>query len=279
LPRHSLAAPFTPADPLLRKEETAAVALDVILVAALKDNYVYLLREPTTGTVAVVDPAESAPVRAALDDRGWGLDLILNTHHHGDHIGGNAELKAFYGATIIGPAAETARIPGMDRTVAEGDTVEVGEETARVLETPGHTTGHVAFAFEGARALFCGDTLFSLGCGRMFEGTPDQMWASLEKLRALPDDTRIYCGHEYTESNARFARSIDPDNEALAAKAESVAAARRAGEPTIPATLGEEKAANPFLRADDPALAAAVGRAGAPPAEVFAEIRRRKDSF
>lgn len=255
------------------------MALDVILVPALQDNYVYLLREPATGTVAVVDPAEAAPVRAALDGRGWGLDLILNTHHHGDHIGGNADLKSFYGATIVGPAAETARIPDMDRTVAEGDTVAVGAETARVLETPGHTTGHIAFAFEGARALFCGDTLFSLGCGRMFEGTPDQMWASLAKLRALPDETRLYCGHEYTEANARFARSIDPDNPALVAKAEAVAAARRAGAPTIPSVLGEEKAANPFLRADDPSLAAAVGRQGAAPAEVFAEIRRLKDRF
>lgn len=255
------------------------MALDVILLPALKDNYIYLLRETATGTVAVVDPAEAGTVRSALDARGWGLDMILNTHHHHDHIAGNAELKARYGATIVGPASETGRIPDMDRTVSEGDTVEVGAEVARVMETPGHTTGHIAFVFDGAQALFCGDTLFSLGCGRMFEGTPEQMWASLEKLRALPDAMRIYCGHEYTQSNARFALSIDPDNPALAAKAEAVDAARGAGEPTIPSDLGSEKQANPFLRADDPALAAAVGRAGDGPAAVFAEIRRRKDSF
>lgn len=253
--------------------------LDITLLPALKDNYIYLVRETTTGTVAVVDPAEAGPVRAALDQRGWGLDLILNTHHHADHIGGNADLKAYYGATVVGPAAETARIPDMDRTVAEGDTVTVGEETARVIATPGHTTGHVAFAFEAAQALFCGDTLFSLGCGRMFEGTAEEMWASMEKLRALPDGMRIYCGHEYTQANARFARSIDPDNPDLAARADDVAAARAAGEPTLPAELGAEKRTNPFLRADDPALAAAVGKADADPAAVFGEIRRRKDSF
>lgn len=253
--------------------------LEITMLPALKDNYIYLLRETTTGTVAVVDPAEAAPVRTALDQRGWGLDLILNTHHHADHIGGNAELKVYYGATVVGPAAETARIPDMDRTVAEGDTVAVGDEIARVIATPGHTTGHIAFAFDGAQALFCGDSLFSLGCGRMFEGSPEAMWASLETLRALPDGMRIYCGHEYTQANARFARSIDPDNPDLAARAEAVAAARAAGEPTLPAELGDEKRTNPFLRADDPALASAVGKAGADPATVFGEIRRRKDSF
>ena len=254
-------------------------ALEVIPLPALQDNYAYLVREPEEGVVAVVDPPVPEPVVAALATRGWGLDLILNTHHHGDHIGGNVALKQRYGATVVGPRADRHRIGSLDVAVGEGDTVAVGRQTAQVLETPGHTSGHIAYWFAEAHALFCGDTLFSLGCGRLFEGTPKQMWQSLCRLRALPDDTRIYCGHEYTQSNARFAVTIDPDNGALQAFARRVDELRARGEPTIPSRLGDEKAASPFLRADAADLQAALGMTGADPVAVFAEVRGRKDRF
>lgn len=254
-------------------------ALEIEIIPALSDNYVYLVREPDSGVVAVIDPAEAEPVERALAAKGWTLTHILNTHHHNDHIGGNAALVKAHGATLIGPRAETGRIPGMDVTVGEGDTVALGDQTATVYETPGHTSGHISFHFPDSAALFCGDTLFAVGCGRMFEGTPEQFWASLEKLRGLPDDTRIYCGHEYTQSNARFARSVLPDSEALRTRAEAIDRLRAGGRRTIPSTIGEEKRTNPFLMADDPAFATSIGQAGAPPSAVFAETRRRKDSF
>ena len=196
-----------------------------------------------------------------------------------DHIGGNAALKDRYGAKIVGPRAEISRIAGLDRTVGEGDEVAVGTETARVFETPGHTSGHIVYWFETSKALFCGDTLFALGCGRLFEGTPAQMWDSLSKLRALPDDTRVYCGHEYTAGNAKFALTIEPDNAELAARAEEIAAARARGEPTIPSQLGLEKRTNPFLRADLPELQAAIGMPNSSTVTAFAEVRGRKDRF
>ena len=254
-------------------------ALDIVLVPALSDNYVYLLHDPDSGATAVVDPGEAAPVEAALAARGWTLTQIVNTHHHHDHTDGNAALKAKHGAQLIGPRAETARIVGMDLTVGEGDAVDVAGHRAVVYETPGHTSGHISIHIPDSNALFCGDTLFALGCGRMFEGTPPQFWTSLSTLRALPAETRVYCGHEYTQSNARFALSVDGGNAALKARAAEIDRLRAAGQPTVPSTLGEELATNPFLRADDPAMAAAVGKAGAAPAEVFAEIRRRKDAF
>ncbi len=252
---------------------------EIEIVPALSDNYVYIAHDAAGGATAVVDPAEAAPVIAALERRGLALTHILNTHHHFDHIGGNAELVERYGAPVIGPRADSARIPGLDVEVGDGDSYTVGAETARVFDVPGHTSGHIAFWFEESRALFCGDTLFALGCGRMFEGTPEQFWSSLDKLRALPDDTRVYCGHEYTQSNARFALSVDPDNEALQAASRRIDDLRSRGERTIPSALGEEKLANPFLRADDPAMQRLVGMEGAAPEAVFAEIRRRKDSF
>lgn len=252
--------------------------LEIELVPALSDNYVYLIRDVGTGTVAVLDPAEADPVDAALMARNWKPSLILNTHHHGDHIGGNAALIAKYGAELIGPASEAARIPGMDRTVKEGDRIRVGDEEGEVFETPGHTKGHISIFFPGGPALFAGDTLFALGCGRMFEGTPAEFWESLSKLRALPDDTRVYCGHEYTESNAKFALSVDPRNPDLLAQAAEVDRKRAQGLPTVPSVLGDEKRANPFLRADDPDLAERMGAAGDAVA-AFAEIRRRKDNF
>lgn len=252
--------------------------IEIDAIPALQDNYIYLLRAPD-GEAAVVDPAEAAPVSARLEALGLRLTLIINTHHHADHVGGDAELKRRTGARVVGPRADAARIPDMDEGVAEGDRVAFGGEEAHVLEVHGHTRGHVAFWFPRTGALFCGDALFSLGCGRMFEGTPEQMWDSLKKLRALPDDARVHCGHEYTQANARFALSVDPDNVALRRRADEVAALRRAGAPTIPSRLGEEKAANPFLRADDPDLAARLGMDGADPVAVFAELRGRKDRF
>ena len=242
--------------------------LDIDILPALSDNYVYLLREPDSGT---------EPVIAALEARGLGLDLILNTHHHGDHIGGNAALKARYGARIVGPRSEISRIPALDRTVGQGDEVAVGGELATVIETPGHTSGHIAYFFPTSKALFCGDTLFALGCGRLFEGTPEQMWTSLLKLRDLPDDTRVYCGHEYTQSNARFALTVEPDNRFLAERARQIDATRAEGRPTIPSTLAEEKATNPFLRADVDSLKRGIGMPGCSPVTAFAELRGRKD--
>ncbi len=253
--------------------------LAITLIPLLSDNYAYRIEDPETGFVVVVDPAEADPVAAAIDGTSGRLDVILATHHHNDHIGGIPELKARYGATVIGPAVDAARIPRLDRGVGQDDSVPLGSVVARVIETPGHTSGHIAFYIEAGKALFCGDTLFALGCGRVFEGTPAEMWESLLRLRALPDTTRIYCGHEYTESNARFARAIDPANPVLEAYAEDIASMRRAGAPTIPAQLGREKLTNPFLRCDVPAFQEAVGMKGAAPAEVFAAVRRRKDEF
>jgi hydroxyacylglutathione hydrolase len=253
--------------------------MQIALVPLLTDNYGYLLHDPASGETGIVDPSEAAPVLAAAAARGWRLTHILNTHHHHDHTGGNLDLKQATGAAVVGPAPDRARVPGIDIALDEGETFRLGAAEAEILFIPGHTKGHIAFHFRAETALFCGDTLFSLGCGRMFEGTAPMMWASLDKLRRLPPQTRIYCGHEYTAANARFAVAIDPGNAALRRREAAVAALRARGEPTIPSTMGEERAANPFLRADDPALAAAVGRAGAPPAEVFGEIRRRKDNF
>ena len=253
--------------------------LQIQQIAVLQDNYVYLLRDEATSACAAVDPSVAEPVLAALDRLGWTLTHILNTHHHHDHTGGNLELKQATGCTIVGNAHDAARIPGIDVRVADGDVIALGTAQARVLDVSGHTIGHIAYWFEEAGALFCGDTLFSLGCGRLFEGTPSQMWASLSRLRELPPEVRVYCGHEYTESNARFALQIDPDNPSLRRRAEEVKRLRAKGLPTVPSVLGEERAANPFLRADDARLQQAAGLAGNDPVAAFAEIRRRKDAF
>jgi hydroxyacylglutathione hydrolase len=254
-------------------------ALEIVRVPALQDNYIWLAHDPATAATAVVDPAEVAPVLQALEARGWRLTHILNTHHHADHIGGNTALKRKFGCTVVGPRADRDRIPEIEVEVGEGDTYRLGEAEARVYDVPGHTRGHIAYWFPESRALFCGDTIFAMGCGRLFEGTPQQMWSSLSKLRVLPPETRIYCAHEYTQSNARFALSVEPANAALQARAAEVNAMRARGEPTVPSTMGEELATNPFLRADEPALVAAAGLAGRAPADAFGEIRRRKDRF
>jgi hydroxyacylglutathione hydrolase len=253
--------------------------LEIVRVPALTDNYLWLVREPESGSVAAVDPAEAAPIQRALAERNWRLTHILNTHHHGDHVGGNEALKAATGCTIVGPRADRARIPGIDIEVGEGDRYRFGAASAEVFDVPGHTRGHIAYWFADSDALFCGDTLFLMGCGRLFEGTPAQMWSSLGKLKRLPGTARIYCAHEYTQSNARFALTVDGGNAALVSRAQAVADARARGEPTVPGTLAEELATNPFLRADRPELAAAVGLPPGDPVAVFAAVRRAKDQF
>jgi len=247
------------------------------LFPCLSDNFGVLVHDPATGATASIDAPEAAPVEAALRQTGWKLSDILVTHHHGDHTGGIAALKRQHNCRVVAPRNEAARIPAVDETVGEGDSVKVGSLTARVIDTPGHTAGEITYWFPEDKLAFVGDTLFSIGCGRVIEGTPEMMWQSLDKLRQLPDDTQIYCGHEYTQANIKFARTIEPDNAALAARAKEADSQRAAGRPTIPTLIGEEKAANPFLRADVPAVAAAVGLAGKPPAQVFAEIRERKN--
>jgi len=254
-------------------------SLDIELVPLLKDNYAYLLHDAATGTTAVVDPSEARPVLAVARARGWRITHVLSTHHHWDHTGGNLEIKQATDCMVIGPGYDQERIPGIDAGVQEGDRFALGGAIAEILFIPGHTRGHIAYWFPEAAAVLCGDTLFSLGCGRLFEGTPEQMWTSLGKLRNLPPETRVYCGHEYTQANARFAVTIEPKNPALVMKQRRVDEARAAGRATIPSTMGEERATNPFLRADEPAVAAAVGLAGADPVTVFAEVRRRKDNF
>ncbi len=253
--------------------------LQIEQLPVLSDNYVYLVRDPASGATGVVDPAEAAPVLSALRRLGWSLTYILNTHHHPDHVGGNEELMAATGCTVVGPRADNARIPGIAHQVGDGDTFDLGSARAKVFDVPGHTRGHIAYWFEDSHALFCGDTLFALGCGRLFEGTPAQMWHSLSKLKALPPETRIYCAHEYTQSNGRFALSVEPDNQALRARMQEVDERRTQGLPTVPSTLGEEIATNPFLRPDSASIQALLGLQGAPLAEVFGATRARKDTF
>lgn len=245
-------------------------------VQALRDNYVHLLHDPATGATAAIDPSEAAPVVSALAAKGWTLTHVLCTHHHPDHTGGNVALRQATGCEVVGARADAARIPALTVAVDDGDRVSVGSASARVLDIPGHTSGHIAYYFEEG-LLFCGDTLFSLGCGRLFEGTPEQMWASLCRLRALPVETRVYCGHEYTQSNGRFALTIEPQNQALLRRVAEVDRLRAEGRPTVPSVLAEERAANPFLRADEPGVRAVVG--GDTDVQVFAALRRRKDAF
>jgi hydroxyacylglutathione hydrolase len=260
------------------KSEAPATA-ETRLFLCLKDNYGVLVHDPASGATAAIDAPEAAPVEAALNAAGWKLSDILVTHHHADHTGGIAELKRRHRARVVAPRGEASKIPDVDVAVGEGDSVTVGTLSAQVIETPGHTLGQINYFFPTAKLLFAGDTLFSIGCGRVVEGTPEMMWQSLLKLRALPDDTRMYCGHEYTDANIRFAVTIEPDNEALKARAAEVKRQIGAGTPTVPTLMGEEKRANVFLRADDPKVAAAVGLAGKPAAQVFAEVRARKNRF
>lgn len=245
----------------------------------LKDNYTFILRDEGQGVTAVVDPAEAPPVLEFLAARGWKLDWIWNTHHHGDHVGGNRELAAATGCGIMGYAGDAARIPGITRQVQDGESVALGGSGAQLLFLPGHTLGHIAYYFPSENALFSGDVLFGMGCGRLFEGTPEQMWHSLQRIMALPDETRIYCAHEYTLANGEFALSMEPGNPALQARMQNVRKARQEGLATVPLTLGEEKATNPFLRPHSREIRQQLAMQDANDAAIFAALRRRKDSW
>ncbi len=253
--------------------------LEVHQFPCLSDNYGYLIHDPETGDTATIDTPEVAPINAALEEKGWKLTHILNTHHHFDHAGGNLELKEQWQCTIVGSRDDAERIPGIDIKLGDGDTYQFGGHEARVFDVSGHTIGHIAFYFPEAGKLFCGDALFALGCGRLFEGTPAQMWASLQKLAVLPDETGVYCAHEYTEANCAFALSVEPQNPALQQRASEIKALRAEGKPTVPSSIGLEKATNPFLRPSSKDLQATIEMTGADLVDVFAETRRRKDSF
>lgn len=253
--------------------------MKILQIPALRDNYIYLVHDPDTGMTAAIDPAEAEPVMMALQRRGWRLSHILNTHHHADHVSGNLALQQATGCRVVGLNVGREAIPGLDTGVNEGDTVAIGAHVAQVLAVPGHTQGHLAFWFAGEQALFCGDTLFAMGCGRLLGGTAPQLWRSLDRLRQLPGDTLCYCAHEYTLNNGRFALTVEPDNAALAQRMAGVEAARRLGQATIPARLRDEWETNPFLRPESPAIRARLGLPEASNLEVFTELRRRKDQF
>lgn len=253
--------------------------IDIHMFPCLQDNYGFLLHCGETGVTATIDTPEVAPIEAALEEKGWTLTHVLNTHHHFDHAGGNEALKARHGCIVVGPRADAERIPGIDVAVGQGDCYELGRIRLEIFDVPGHTRGHIAFYAPEAGAAFVGDTIFALGCGRLFEGTPEQMWSSIQKLMALPDDTRIYCAHEYTQSNARFAVTVDPDNAQLRGRVQAIAEARARGEATVPTTLALEKATNPFLRPMAAGLRATLNMADADDVAVFAETRKRKDNF
>lgn len=251
--------------------------LDIHLFPCLDDNYGVLIHDPDTGATASIDAPDADDVSAALAEKGWTLTHILTTHHHHDHTGGNAQLKAETGCTIIGPKGEAAKVPGIDKAVGEGDRLKLGAIDVEVIDTPGHTLGHITYYIPSESVAFAGDTLFALGCGRIFEGTPEMMFNSLQKLAALPGDTTVYCGHEYTLSNARFALTIEPGNQVLQKRMTEIEALRAANKPTVPTTIAAERATNPFLRAHVPAIQERLAMAGAPTWQVFAEIRERKN--
>lgn len=253
--------------------------LELVTIPALSDNYTYLLHDAASGATACIDVPEAAPILDALSSRGWTLSEIWLTHHHHDHIGGVSDLLSRHDARVVGAAADRHRLPPLDHEVGDGDSFAFGGETVDVFDVSGHTIGHIAFVLKESGYAFTADSLMALGCGRLFEGTAAQMWASLQKLAALDPATVICSGHEYTLSNARFAMTIDPDNSDLKARMERISSARDRSEPTVPSSLAEELATNPFLRAADPAVQAHLDMIGADPAEVFAEIRARKDRF
>lgn len=242
-----------------------------------EDNYGVLVHDPETGSTVAIDAPDAVEIERQLEEKGWQLSHILTTHHHGDHTAGNAALKARTGCTIVGPGAEAHCIPALDRGVVEGDVLGFAGHEVRVMETPGHTAGHVSYWWASINAAFVGDTLFAMGCGRVFEGSYETMWASLGKIAALPPSTRLYCGHEYTVANARFALTIEPDNAALRQRARECEALRAEGQPTLPTVLELERATNPFLRAGIPAIKERMGLPAAPDWEVFAALRERKN--
>ena len=251
--------------------------LEIELVPCLRDNYAYLVRDPDAQLCAVVDPSEPGPVKNALARHGWKLTHILNTHHHFDHTGGNVPLKEEYEAEIVGPGKDHDRIPGIDVGVDESTNWQFGGRAVRVLEIPAHTRAHIAFVVDGA--AFTGDTMFAMGCGRLFEGTPEMMWTSLSKLSRLPDETKVFCGHEYTQNNGRFALTLEPNNADLVSRMKDVDARRAKNAPTIPSTIGLEKKTNPFLRPTSAEIRRTLGLQKEDDVAVFAEMRKRKDSF
>ena len=245
----------------------------------LSDNYGFLIHERLSGVTATIDTPDPHAISRELKRKGWRLTHILNTHHHPDHAGGNLWLKQRTGCIVVGPAADAARIPGIDLQVGEGQTLEFGSAEAQVHDTPGHTRGHIVYYFAGENVAFVGDTLFVMGCGRLFEGTPAQMWSSLQKLMNWPGRTRIYCAHEYTQTNGRFALTVEPHNRALARRMGEVERLRAEGRPTVPTTMHQEKRTNPFLRPNSRGIRAQLGMENAEDVDVFAEVRRRKDRF
>ncbi len=252
-------------------------SLEIGIVPCLSDNYAYLIHDKDAGLTAIVDPSEPEPVKKALEAKGYKLTHILNTHHHFDHTGGNLPLKEAYGAEVVGPGKDRDRIPGIDTGVSEDAPWRFGNHSVQILEVPAHTRGAITFVMDGA--AFTGDTLFAMGCGRLFEGTPAMMWSSLSKLAKLPDATLIYCGHEYTLSNGRFALTLEPTNAALKRRFAEVEASRAKGEPTVPSTIGLEKTTNPFLRPASAELRKSLGMESADDVAVFGETRKRKDNF
>jgi len=253
--------------------------LEIVTIPCLSDNYAFLAHDSETGATAVVDVPEAAPISAALTSRGWTLSHVLLTHHHWDHVDGLAALLADHPAQVIGAAADAHRLPPLDLALTEGDSLQVGTETGQVIDVSGHTIGHIAFYFADSAVVFTADSLMALGCGRLFEGPPEMMFDSLSKLAALPADTLVCSGHEYTASNAKFALTIEHQNSALISRVKRIEAARAAGHPTVPSTLSEELATNPFLRSHSEDVQTTVGMLGADPAAVFAEVRKRKDTF
>ncbi len=254
-------------------------AFEICQIACLSDNYGYLIHDTKSGETACIDTPETAPIMAALSTRGWHLNYIWNTHHHFDHVGNNAEIKKLTGCTIFGPKGEADKIPALDHAIDEGDVAPLGGARAHVLSVGGHTLGHIAYYMPEAGAAFVGDSLFALGCGRVFEGSPQQMWASLQKLSALPDGTKIYCAHEYTKANAAFAISVEPDNQDLQKRVGDINRLRRDNLPTVPSDIADERATNPFLRPHSAAIRATLAMPDASDVDVFAALRQRKDTF
>jgi hydroxyacylglutathione hydrolase len=255
------------------------MALSIDQFICRSDNFCVLVHDPESGRTLLVDAPEERPILEAIERTGWKPDLLLITHHHADHVEANLTLKQRFDVTIVGPAKEADRIPGIDRKVGEGDEISFGRHSIRVLETPGHTAGHVSYHIAEERLLFAADTLFALGCGRLLECGPDVMFRSLGRLAQLPPETNVYCGHEYTLSNAKFALTVDPDNQALRRRAAEIERLRAEDRPTLPTTIGLELETNPFLRWSDPAIRATLGMQDAKDVDVFAEIRKRKDNF
>ena len=253
--------------------------LKIIQLSVLNDNYIYLIHDELSGETAVVDPAVAEPVLDYLAKQGWQLKYVLNTHHHADHVEGNTAIKQRTGCTVVAGQTDAHRIPDFDRGVSEGDTLFLGQHKIKVMITPGHTTGHVVYYFEKDDLLFCGDTLFVMGCGRLFEGTPEQMYASLQKLKALPAETKVYCAHEYTQANGKFALSVESDNQVLQDKLQRVAELRRNNLSTVPSTIAEEIATNPFFRTESLSIQKTLDLGGANQVEVFTALRKRKDVF